>query len=103
MKRREAGLPFRVVCEQRAEHTDVPHPLSLLCARHERPRRSRAAEQGDEIAAFHSITSSARASRVGGTSRPSILAVEALMTSSNLVDCTTGRGAGLAPLRMRPT
>ena len=26
-----------------------------------------------------------------GTTRPSILAVSALMTSSNLVDCTTGR------------
>ena len=31
----------------------------------------------------HSITSSARASSVGGTVRPSILAVSALMTSSN--------------------
>ena len=29
------------------------------------------------------------------------LAVLRLMTSSNLVDCTTGRSAGLAPLRMR--
>ena len=50
----------------------------------------------------HSITSSARASRVGGTARPSILAVWALMTSSNLLACSTGRAAGLAPLRMRP-
>ena len=33
----------------------------------------------------HSITSSARASSVGGTSRPSALAVLRLMTSSNLV------------------
>ena len=51
---------------------------------------------------LHSITSSARASSDGGTVRPSILAVWALMTSSNLVDCTTGKSAGLAPLRMRP-
>ena len=35
----------------------------------------------------HSITSSARASSVGGTSRPSALAVLRLMTSSNLVGC----------------
>src|SRR5262249_54064403 len=42
----------------------------------------------------HSITSSARASSVGGTVTPSILAVSALMTSSNLVDCTAGRSAG---------
>jgi len=51
----------------------------------------------------YSITSSARASSVGGTLRPSIRAVSALMTNSNLLDCTTGRSAGFAPLRMRPT
>ena len=36
----------------------------------------------------HSITSSARASSVRGTSRPSALAVLRLITSSNLVGCT---------------
>ena len=35
----------------------------------------RAAEQRDELAPFHSITSSARASSDGGTVRPSTLAV----------------------------
>ncbi len=34
----------------------------------------------------HSITSSARASNVGGTLRPSVLAVLRLITKSNLVD-----------------
>jgi hypothetical protein len=48
----------------------------------------------------HSITTSARASRVGGTSRPRALAVCRLMTNSNLVDCKTGRSAGLAPLKI---
>ena len=48
----------------------------------------------------HSITSSAVASSDGGTVSPSILAVWALMTSSNFVDCSTGRSAGLAPLRI---
>jgi hypothetical protein len=51
---------------------------------------------------LHSITSSASASSLSGTVRPSILAVWALMTNSNLIDCTTGNSAGLAPLRMRP-
>src|SRR5262245_38766630 len=51
----------------------------------------------------YSITSSAATSNLSSTVRPSILAVEVLMTSSNLVDCTTGRSAGFAPLRMRPT
>ena len=50
----------------------------------------------------HSITSSARASSVGGTSRPRTLAAWRLMHSSNLVDCITGKSAGLAPLRIRP-
>ena len=42
------------------------------------------------------------ASRVGGTSRLSALAVLRLMRSSNLVGNRTGRSAGFAPLRMRP-
>ena len=50
----------------------------------------------------YSMTSSARASSVAGTSRPSILAVSALITSSNFDACTTGKSAGFAPLRMRP-
>src|SRR5262249_42105544 len=43
---------------------------TLLRARRERPRR-RAAESEDELAPVHSITSSARAMSVAGTSRPS--------------------------------
>ena len=61
----------------------------LLRARRERPR-GRAAKERDELAALHSTTSSAATSNLSGTVRPSILAVEVLMTSSNLVDCTTG-------------
>src|SRR5262249_16451425 len=78
------------------------HRLSRLLRRcRERPRRC-AAEQRDELAPLHSITSSAATSSLSGTVRPSILAVSALMTSSNFVDCMTGRSAGFAPLRMRP-
>src|SRR5262245_13328403 len=86
---------------ERIEHADAPHALTLLRARHKRPRR-RTAEECDEVAPLHSITSSAVASSACGTLRPSILAVGMLMTSSNLVDCTTGKSAGFAPLRMRP-
>src|SRR5262249_39668594 len=57
----------------------------LLRARRERPSR-RAAKQRDELAARHSITSSARASRVGGMVSPIALAVLRLITSSNLID-----------------
>src|SRR5262249_36594006 len=55
----------------------------LLRAHRERPR-SRAAEQRDELPPLHSITSSARASSIGGTSRSRALAVLRLMTSSYL-------------------
>ena len=40
---------------------------------------------------------------IGGTSRPSALAVLRLMTSSNLVGSCTGSSPGLAPRRMRST
>src|SRR5207248_1187110 len=52
---------------------------------------------------LYSITSSARASNVGGTVRPSALAVLRLITSSNLVGCSTGRSEGLVPLRILST
>src|SRR5450759_2069024 len=50
-----------------------------------------------------SITSSARASSVGGILIPSALAVLRLMTSSNLVGCSTGKSAGLAPFNILST
>jgi hypothetical protein len=74
----------------------------LLRPRRERPRGRRSAEQREERAPFHSITSSASCWRCSGTSRPSALAVCRLMTNSNLVDCTTGTLAGFAPFRIRP-
>jgi hypothetical protein len=50
----------------------------------------------------YSITSSARASSMGGISRSSTLAVLRLITSSNFVDCWMGRSAGFSPLSIRP-
>src|SRR5262249_20445013 len=74
----------------------------LLRARRERPSGC-AAEKRNELAPRHSITSSARASSVGGTSMPSVLAVLRFRTSCYLVGACTGRSAGLSPLRMRST
>ena len=45
------------------------------------------------LASHHSITSSARASSVGGTSRPSALAVTKLMAKSNIAGYMTGKSA----------
>ena len=50
----------------------------------------------------YSIMWSAATSIDCGTAMPSARAVTALMVSSNLSNCTTGRSAGFAPLRMRP-
>src|SRR5262249_20557291 len=90
----------RIAGRNSAEESDYRR-RRLLCVRRERPGR-RAAEKRDELAAFHSITSSVRASSVAGTSRPSAFAVPMLMTSSNVVGCMTARSAGLVPLRILP-
>src|SRR5262249_11554791 len=87
-----------------AEAAQIPdhRHRRLLRARLERPHR-RAAEQRDELAAFHSITSSAVASSVGGRSRPSAFALLRLITSSNFVGCSTGISAGFSPFRILST
>jgi len=56
-----------------------------------------------EAGRTYSISSSARASREGGTVRPSTLATLTLTTSSNAVGCSTGRSAGFAPFRILST
>src|SRR2546426_12766457 len=73
---RQPRLADLIVLGKWHEGANAPNPLRrLLRPRRERPRRRRAAEQGDELAPPHSITSPARASSVGGTSMPSALAV----------------------------
>ena len=76
--------------------------LGLLRARSHRPR-SRAAEQGGELAAPHSITSSARNKNSRLIVSPSSRPVVRLRASSNLLGCSTGNSAGFAPLRILTT
>ncbi len=71
-----------------AEIADHRH-RRLLRGRGQRCSEQRPAAE-DEVAAPHSITSSAAASSNCGTVRPSALAVFRLITSSNLVGCCTG-------------
>src|SRR6266545_7112554 len=52
--------------------------------------------------AAYSMTSSARASSVGGTLRPRARAVGRFIANTNLADCTTGKSAGFSPLIIRP-
>src|SRR5215207_9512548 len=81
----QADLPFRIAGVKRFEHTDATETgapgLPVACTRpRERGQGTRAAS--DEYPSPHSITSSARARSVGGTVRPSALAVFKLMTNS---------------------
>src|SRR5262249_36563154 len=69
----------------------------LLCARRERPHSRRAANERDELASFHSITSSARTRIVSGMVIPRAFAVLRFTTSSNLAGRSMGRSAGLVP------
>jgi hypothetical protein len=71
------------IIELGAEEQADQRDRRLLRTCRDRPRDRRAAEQRDECSPFHSITSSARASSVGGTSRPSAFAVLRLITSAN--------------------
>jgi hypothetical protein len=51
----------------------------------------------------YSITSSARARRVGGIVRPSARALRMFMQSSNVDGCSTGKSAGREPFRTLST
>jgi len=95
----ECAKQVRVRVERCAVEKSNHRHRRLLRARRERPRR-RPAEQRDERAPLHSITSSASNWIALGTSRSSALAVCMLMTNSNLLDCMTGRSAGFVPLRI---
>ena len=68
-----------------------------------RDQQADAAGEQDTTARNHWITSSVRASNDCGIVSPSAFAVFELMTSSNLVGCSTGKSAGLAPLRILST
>src|SRR5262249_60907747 len=100
-ERTNASLIFRIIRGCSLDDADPPHALGLLRPRRERPGR-RTTEQPDELAPRHSITSSARASSVAGTSRPKIRAVCRLITNSNLVARRIGMSAGFSALRTRP-
>src|SRR3974390_1991599 len=86
----------RIIRRPAAEKSNDRH-CRLLRTHREWPRRYRTTEKSDELAPLHSMTSSARASSAGGMVTPSAFAVLRLMTSSNIVGCSTGMSAGLVP------
>src|SRR6266700_1436484 len=83
-EQRSSGLPLKADIAQYSRHVSkVPN-----------------ADQCNAINGLAIRSPRPRPSSVGGTSMPSALAVDRLMTSSNLVGCWTGKSAGLAPLRI---
>ena len=71
-----------------------------ICLGFSPPHRTVCSAHSSENWPPHSITSAARASSVGGTSRPSVLAVFKLITSSYLVGaCTAQNGVLCAQFR----
>src|SRR5262249_47045723 len=95
--------PRSWLAERRWRATRLSASSPPVRARRERPRRRRPADQGDELAPLHSISSSARSRNDSGIVRPSPLAVVRLMTRSNFVGCSTGMSAGLAPCKILST
>src|SRR5262249_24115709 len=77
-------------------------PCSWPCSRNRRCTIPPVGERRSST--LYSMISSARNSSGCGIFGPSgVLAVFRLITSSNLVACSTGRSAGLAPLRILST
>src|SRR5205823_1908924 len=73
--RHKGGDPYVGSCRRAsAEETNSGEARRLLRPRRERPR-CRAADERDELAPFHSITSSARSRKDSGIVRPSAFAV----------------------------
>ena len=98
----QRGQTRRVVVPRLAAEISDHRHRRLLRARRERPRH-RAAEKRNELAPLHSITSSARSNIDVGIVTPIALAVRRFTTSSNVVGCSTGKSAGLAPRRILST
>ena len=90
-ERREGGLHFRVGLGERAQHTNPAHPV-LLRPRRQRPSRSYASEQPDEIPSSHSALGD-EARMMDGRNLPH-------RGTGGGVMCITLRGGG--PMCIRP-
>src|SRR6516225_8816170 len=93
---------------RRIGHDHVDRPVRKVglrmpraCDQH--PSARPAAEQRDELAPSHSITSSARSRNGSGIVSPSAFAVVRLMMRSNFVGCSTGMSLGFVPRRILST
>src|SRR6516162_729477 len=105
LERRVAFFRARIIDAMGVEGSRFPYWRCDFCHAHAAAELLR--NLGERLVTFlqaivaanrgYSITSSASASNLSGTSTPSIRAVGWLMTSSNFAACTTGRSAVFAP------
>jgi hypothetical protein len=94
----------RDVVEAHMEEPDPIHPLCLLrLGRDGRAEETQNRRANKRASVHYSMTSSARNNSMRGIVSPRAFAVFALITSSSLVACSTGKSAGLAPRRIRST
>jgi len=83
---------------------DAPYLALLLSERTERRcERTRAKRNYKFAALVHSMSLSALIRNDSGIMRPNALAALLLITNSKVVGCSTGRSAGLAPLKILST
>src|SRR5262245_52955675 len=104
---RGAAQRLRLDMPKNVRRFIAPSPVHFRCRLglgDERRTEDAPTHHSDERSpVHHSITWSARPSKDGGIVRFSAFAVFMLTTSSNFVGCSTGRSAGLAPLRILST
>jgi hypothetical protein len=94
--------PSVAPCAREMSALPPPIPTELM-RRNELPLCARTGCEQSQQRGSYSITASARAMSIGGTSRPSALALRRLMINSKCVGCSTGRSEGLLPLRILST
>jgi hypothetical protein len=90
---------FRI-CESASVNVRFAPKATELLRCHERTQRANSDLTRRSKQPPYSITLSARASSIDGTSRPSAFAVFRLMTNSKRVACSMGRSAGFAPCKI---
>src|SRR5215510_6976310 len=95
--------PRRLAPALTAASRDPWWPCTRSSGEQRYSKKSPAHHDDERSAVHHWITSSARTRMDCGIVRPSAFAVFRLMTSSNLVGCSTGRSAGFAPFRILST
>src|SRR5262245_11310926 len=99
----DSTIHVALVASVNRPHVRFESESDRIAAQQQNDAQCQEATYAPQQTSVYSITSSARASRVGGTSRPRALAVLRFITISYLVGACTGKSAGMLPCKMRST